>query len=249
MPESPKTAAGHPARKTITVRQRVLFGCLGAVTPLVLNLLVVDHLALENLTLVAFAGYAIRVAALLFLGGLVAYFYKSESDLFKIFQLGLAAPALVTGMMNGANSAANHTTASLRQSVQSVASIFSVPSVYAQTSRPQQKLKKFTLPKESATEEFFRGLTGARAARIWFIIVSRHASLGEAEKLANRINQGTQGLHAEVYEPYGGSQSYPVVIGAGLTRAEAERLRQKAIAAGYPDANVWTPPAAGAQGK
>ena len=79
--------------------------------------------------------------------------------------------------------------------------------------------------------------------------MSRHASLGEAEKLANRINQGTQGLHAEVYEPYGGSQSYPVVIGAGLTRAEAERLRQKAIAAGYPDANLWTPLAAGAQSR
>jgi hypothetical protein len=173
----------------------------------------------------------------------VAYFYRNkENDLFKIFQLGLAAPALLTGMMNGANSAAHQTVASVGQSVQPAASFFAVPSVHAQPKAPQPKLKRFTLPEESAVQQFFRGMMGTRAARVWFVIASRHPSLEEAEKQANRINQGKAGLRAEVYEPYGGSQSYPVVIGAGLSRVEAEQLREKAVAAGYPDANVWTPP-------
>jgi hypothetical protein len=33
-----------------------------------------------------------------------------------------------------------------------------------------------------------------------------------------------------------------VVIGAGLTRADAMTLRQKAVDAGLTDADLWTPP-------
>jgi hypothetical protein len=44
-----------------------------------------------------------------------------------------------------------------------------------------------------------------------------------------------------VYEPYQGRGSWSVVIGAGLTRADAMTLRRKAVEAGLADADLWTP--------
>ena len=45
-----------------------------------------------------------------------------------------------------------------------------------------------------------------------------------------------------MYAPYQGKGSWSVVIGAGLTRSDAMDLRQKAVAAGLADADLWTPP-------
>jgi hypothetical protein len=78
--------------------------------------------------------------------------------------------------------------------------------------------------------------------RVWFVIADREQTKDAAEKEAARINQSFKGFRAEVYEPYKGRGSWSVVIGAGLTRADAMTLRQKAIDAGMPDADLWTPP-------
>jgi hypothetical protein len=52
-------------------RTKLLIGALGAATPLAINLIVVDHLALASPTALTVLGYGIRVAALVGLGILV----------------------------------------------------------------------------------------------------------------------------------------------------------------------------------
>lgn len=237
MPAAPHVAAlRRPSTGEMSVRQKLVLGAIGAVTPLALNLLVVDQLTLANLTLPALAGYSIRVLVLLGLGSLVVYLNIEESHRVRIFQLGLAAPALVTALLNGANQR------SLLQTQQFVtppsAGIF-VATVHAQEIEAP---RRFVIPEETQGEQVWRGLTGSRADRVWFVIADRRQTQDAAENEAARINRSLKGLRAEVYEPYKGRGSWSVVIGSGLTRAEAMTLRQKAIDAGMPDADLWTPP-------
>ena len=47
-------------------------------------------------------------------------------------------------------------------------------------------------------------------------------------------------LNAEVYEPSGGFKTYAIVLGANLTRSQAEALRDEARAAGWPPrTDIW----------
>ncbi|MEK6545114.1 MAG: hypothetical protein AAB257_04845 [Nitrospinota bacterium] len=60
-------------------RQKIIIGGLGALTPIIMNLLVVDiNVLVINLTIFAFIGYTIRVAIFFYLGGLVAFLHKNE---------------------------------------------------------------------------------------------------------------------------------------------------------------------------
>ena len=80
--------------------QRVLIGALGAFTPVLLNLLVADFNVMPTLTRYDLLGYVVRAMVLLFIGGLVGYLNKSERSMIKLFQLGIAAPALITASIN-----------------------------------------------------------------------------------------------------------------------------------------------------
>jgi hypothetical protein len=238
MASAPQAATSGRARTaTMTVAQKMTLGAVGAVTPLALNLLVVDQLTLVNLTLLACVGYTIRLVVLVGLGSLVVYLNIDEENRTRIFQLGVAAPALVTALLNGANQR------SLLQNQQFVtpptASIF-VASLHAQ--EQTAPAREFVIPKESRSEQVWRGLTGARSDRVWFVIASREPTREAAAAAAARINRTHKGFRAEVYAPFEGKGSWSVVIGAGLTRADAMALRQKAVDAGMADADLWTPP-------
>jgi hypothetical protein len=219
------------------VTQKMILGAVGAVTPLALNLLVIDQLTLVHLTFLACVGYAIRVLVLIGLGSLVVYLNIDETNRMRIFQLGVAAPALVTALLNGAN---QRNLVQAQQFVTPQTAGILVASLHAQEAAPP--VREFAIPKESQSEQVWRGLTGSRADRVWFVIVAREASREAAGATATRINRTHKSFKAEVYQPYQGRGSWSVVIGAGLTRADAMALRQKAVAAGMADADLWTPP-------
>ena len=87
-------------------RSRFLWGGLGALAPTLISLAILDHTAvtdyisnIDQKTL-GLAGYAFRVVALFAIGGLWAYFHRSEVEPLKLFQLGIVAPAMITGMIN-----------------------------------------------------------------------------------------------------------------------------------------------------
>src|SRR5580765_4425884 len=220
-------------------RTKLLIGALGAATPLAINLIVVDQLALSSPTALTVLGYAIRVLALVGLGVFVVVRNLDEEQPARLFQLGLAGPALITALLNGMNQR------SLIQS-QSLASptsraFLSMPVVYAASaSQPRQ----FELPQETSGEQIWRGLTGGRSDRVWFVIVRRTTTRGAAEAATDWINRTIYGFHAEVFEPYRGRGDWCVVIGEGLTHAEAQRLKGQALGAGLSDSELWTPPLA-----
>ena len=211
---------------------KIVIGGLGALTPIIMNLLAVDLEALlVKVTLFALIGYILRGLVLFFLGGVIAYLHKDENNRLKIFELGIVAPALITALINAGNVQVPKATDQTHGS--HTGSIISIPSAYAQPTQ-EEEIRTFSLPEETRAQQFWRGLTGSSPERAWYVIVGSHLKVEDAEKQAQQINQKNLGFTAEVYAPYGGNPYYGVVIGANLTHKEARELRQQAISAGFP---------------
>jgi hypothetical protein len=86
----------------MTPQRRILLAGLGAMMPVILNLTVVDLGSIVNeFTLVACLGYAIRVVVLFLIGGLVGFLNSDEVTQTKVFQLGIGAPAMLLALANG----------------------------------------------------------------------------------------------------------------------------------------------------
>lgn len=79
-----------------------MFGAAGGLLPIVLNVLVVDlALTFQEATTPAVLGFVVRVLVLLVIGALVGYAHRDERSAWKLVQLGVAAPALLTALVNG----------------------------------------------------------------------------------------------------------------------------------------------------
>lgn len=98
--------SGYPASR------RFLWGGLGALLPILVTVAVADHLVIQKYVewFVAgdaqsyrLIGYGIRVVGLFILGGLWASFHRSECEPLKLVQLGIVAPAIISGMISADN--------------------------------------------------------------------------------------------------------------------------------------------------
>ena len=185
------------------------------------------------------AGYAVRALVLCYMGGMIAYLYKDEKSPLKIFQLGLAAPALITAFIN-----AHNVTQPVNAHESTERASIVVSLAYAQESRNDKAFKEFSV-EETKVEQFWRGLTGSAPINVWFVIAGSHLKLRDAETQVKKISgqRKMEGFKPEVYKPYGGNPFYAVVIGANLTHKEAVDLKNEAIGLGFPkDIYLWTFP-------
>jgi hypothetical protein len=208
---------------------KIFIGGLGALTPIIMNLLVVDFHLLKDLTLFTVLGYLVRVIVLFYLGGLVAYLHKSEESPVKLFELGIVAPALITALLNGGNVDVLKTAVTADRT----ASVAWVAEAMAQPSRGGE-VKTYQGSSPSAVQQFFRGLTGSVPKEVWFVVTGSYTTLEEARREAQKINEAARGFNAEIYARPGNQSGYDVVIGANLTYEEAQKVRQKAVSAGLP---------------
>jgi SPOR domain len=173
--------------------------------------------------------YAIRQLALFSIGGLVGLLNR-EDDPLKLIQIGIAAPAMITAMLNARQVPIPNAQARINLTA----------FAYAQE-LPQSQLKTFTLPQETVGQQISRGLFGSVPTNVWFVIAGSFSIREDAIKQAEEVRR--KGFKADVYLPYGDNKYYAVVIGAQLTRPQAAQLRSRAIQAGLPaDRYLWTFP-------
>jgi hypothetical protein len=225
-----------PHSHDISVRRRFIVAGLGGITPVLLSLVVVDlETLLINVTVLAIISYAIRVLALFALGGLVGWLHRKEIDAVKLFQLGIAAPALITAAINGGRITLPQTPA-----IHTSHSSWSIISE-AVAQPASENIKQFSLPKETPSQQVVRGLFGTLPKNVWYVIAGSTTTKEEAERKAEEARK--KGFPADVYAPYGGNPCYAVVIGSQLTQSQAQELRNKAVSAGLPkDTYLWTFP-------
>jgi hypothetical protein len=94
----------------MTPQRRFLLGGGGALMPVLISLLAIDLGALldseSNLTTGNIIGFGIRYLVLFIVGGVVAYLHEDETKSFKLFELGIVAPALITSLITAQGVAA-----------------------------------------------------------------------------------------------------------------------------------------------
>jgi SPOR domain len=239
------------SQKILDTRTRLIIGGIGGIAPIIISLLVVDLRSLVNeLEMMDAIGLAVRCSVLIFIGGLVGYLHQDESEPFKVFQLGIAAPALLTTAINGygvtgSNGSFYKEMKTATNNQNNNWSINIISSAHASKTNPVNvryvNSNAFQEPKVNNVERFLRGLIGRQIStngNDWFVITGSHTSSKKAQTQVNRLKN--KKFMAKVYQPINGSKHYAVVIGANLNMKDAQALRKKAISKGLPkDTYLW----------
>ncbi len=240
------------ARKStlpVSTRTRLIIGGIGGIAPIIISLLVVDLRSLiTDMQMMDAIGLAVRCSVLVFIGALVGYLHQDEAEPFKVFQLGIAAPALLTTAINGYGIAGAGGITELRTAYNEPESSWSfqlIPGAHAATTEKNRTRyinpSAFQEPKTSNIERFLRGLIGKKISSReddWFVIAGSHTSSSKAKKQVNRLSN--KKYYAKIYQPTDGSRHFAVAIGANLSMHAAQTLRDKAVKNGLPkDTYLW----------
>lgn len=229
--------------------RRFLIGGIGGLAPVFALLIAVDlEKNLTGTTTLQVVGYLLRVLALFAIGGFIAWLHETEDKPFKLFEIGLGAPALLAGLIT--TNSIIPAQQSMHNEVPTKAAVLllvPVSAVYAQQQSSRLKssteVKTFSIPRAEGVNAFWQGLLGTAPKNIYYVIVGSHLKYEDAKKQADQINSKFSQYSAEVYAPYGGNPNYGVVIGANLPKSEAATLRSAAIQSGLPkDTYLWTFP-------
>ena len=85
-------------------QKRFLVGGGGALMPVLISILAIDVGAVlgsdSSLSTANIIGIFIRYFVLFVIGGVVAFLHEDETNSFKLFELGVAAPALLTSLIS-----------------------------------------------------------------------------------------------------------------------------------------------------
>jgi hypothetical protein len=229
--------------------KRFLIGGAGGLAPVFAFLIAVDlEKQLNDTNLLQILGYSLRVLALFAIGGFIAWLHENEDKPFKLFEIGLGAPALLAGLITTKSIIPDQQARADTTRLAPVAmSITPLSTAYAQAAPPPAMgtadVKSFRIPKAEGSDAFFQGLLGVAPRNIYYVVVGSHLKFEEAKKQAEQINAKFKRFNAEVYAPYADNPHYAVVIGANLSKGDANDLLAQAIQAGLPkDSYLWTFP-------
>jgi hypothetical protein len=224
---------------TLTGRQRILIGGLGAMSPVLLNLAVHDaKTVFGDPTLIAVAMYAVKVLALFAVGALAVWLRPNESDAKRLFEIGIVAPALITGAINGADVERHGAPRGDPITTASIVDGLFIGVAYAQPGTPV--VYSFSRPPaESPASQAVRGLLGWSGGGRWFVVLSAsYATPADAFNAAARV-RATSGRSSRVYGPGGPSNAYVVVLGDWLEENAAVQLTRTLRASGL-DVYTWS---------
>ena len=237
-------------------RKRIIIGAIGGITPYIVTLLVIDFkIALQDFSFYDGFGLFVRCLVLISLGSLVAYLHQKEKEAFKVFQLGLWAPALIATAINGYSQPNVPPRQEAKPPVQVNGALYLdnphihlISPAYASDSKVNPAKSDYVNetslkePQISGFDRFLRGLIGKTVKddkNSWFVIVGSHLDVKDANNQVKQLEE--KRYLAEVYLPYRTSRIHAVVIGTNISLSEAKKLRKQAIKDGLPkDTYLWS---------
>ncbi len=224
----------------MTNQKRILIGGLGAMTPILMNLLVVDlSVTFQSISVFIIVGYLLRVTILFYLGGLIAYLHKDEKSPFKLFELGIVAPALVTGFMNAANVDSHAVGQNVNSAIEKTGQILFLPEPAYAGPQTQETIKSFPKGPEPISSQFWRGFIGKKNDHTYFVIAEDGLTLAEARQRVKTTRSGKNGSDSWVYKSATSDAKYAVVIAERVTRQEAEKILKRAKQKGMKKPVLW----------
>ncbi len=228
----------------MSLQKKLFIGCLGALSPIIANLLVVDlDLVLANAKLLTVVSYIIRVVALCGAACIVVYLNSDEDKPIKVFQLGIAAPALLTGIINGVSLSHNVQQQASFEIPAIVSSAFAQPA--ANTGAANRPQSEDCLKRDSTTtQQVLKGLFSILPEDRWYVSTSSNLQLQSAVDEVQDIARRFPGrFNPKICAPISSEDKYyRVIIGQNLTREAAIKLRDEALAAGLSKSTwLWSP--------
>lgn len=221
----------------MTSRERFLLGAAGAVSPSLINILIIDATAiLADLTILVALAYALRLLVLSVVGGAWASLQGGTADSrARAFQLGIVAPAIIVSLVNGSQ-------------VPRSTAWWAPPSVAA-AERPAACRRPagerplvwiFAPPSETPYEQAKRGLTGRPSERTWFVIVRFARTFEQARALAEGTARTLFPLAIYCAPPDRHPETpFALVAGKQLNRSDAEAILKDAIRLGFLEATLY----------
>jgi hypothetical protein len=175
------------------------------------------------------------------IGILVVHLHK-ETIPVKAYQLGIAAPAMVSIWVGTAANkekdaeppknteievAAPVQTNAAQGEISFLANFF--PSATAQQKPLQVQVNSFKLPEETFAQQFWRGVNGTQPANRFYVAHDSFTNLAKAVAVRDSLtNAGIQG--AEIYKSSNAAEPYRVVLGKQLNLKDATTLSQILVA-------------------
>lgn len=211
--------------------------CFGALMPIIMSLYYTDiEVLAQKISTPIILGYCIKVVILLILGFLIGLFYRSETNGLKLFQLGIAAPAIVMGLINGHNlNNPENGDMNLNRSALFSLNIATKDFDKEILNRKQDTAIRFheatilqyDYPEESAKQEFLRGFTGKRITNNWFLIYDSYSDQREATNIIVYIKDKFPELNVQLYYSIMDPNKYDVVMGDHLEYKEGIKLQKE----------------------
>jgi hypothetical protein len=182
-------------------KQRFLAGILGALMPICAILLSFDLVNLfgekSHLTLGNVIGVCIQFFIFMMVGGTVAYMHSDEKKVYKLFQIGMATPALLASFTtsNGLNSAVNakkeDTTAPIEATDTSV-NFFDI-SLISSAFAYDEKLEAQQLAADpSMFQQIIQGVTGSAYGNAQQQVIQEPAPEGTPPKSSQPNDESTE---------------------------------------------------------
>lgn len=154
----------------MTGKQRFLAGILGALMPICAILLSLDLVNLfgekSHLTAGNIVGISIQFFIFMMVGGTVAYMHSDEKKVYKLFQIGMATPALLASFTtsNGLNSAMNAKTEGTTPPVESTdtsGNFFDMSLISSAFAYDEKAQAEQVFADSSVFQQIIQGVTGS----------------------------------------------------------------------------------------
>ncbi|GAC26670.1 hypothetical protein GMES_4404 [Paraglaciecola mesophila KMM 241] len=242
----------------------VIVGAVAAIAPLAVEFVSLDAAEITNRVVDSSEhaiGYCIKVFGLMFVGGFVVWINK-EKLISKAFQLGVMAPAIILGMVTTSsleNAKEEIEVLSEQLANQPDVRANVIPNGVGYVLPPEQRDRTFfslsffsqahaitELESEpvigqhntpSLIQRLWYGATG-KINKGWFVIVGSHTNDASATAQANSLID--KGFNAKVYEPFGVSKYFGVMIASYVSLETAREIKEEAIVKGLPeDIYIW----------
>ncbi len=161
----------------MTPQKRFLIGGGGALMPVLVSFLAIDIGAAlsndANLSTANVIGIAIRYVILFIVGGVVAYLHDDENKPFKLFELGIAAPALITSLITAQGVVANPSNTSGNQTAS--INISFIGAAYASEPEASEEI----VLAGGFLSDIFRGIDGRVYRDVGKSLDKDHAEIGK----------------------------------------------------------------------
>lgn len=212
---------------------------LGAMTPALCQILLVDAKELTFVDRSFLLGVVLRAVLYFVIGGTaIHYIYVDERHPGKLFYAGLAAPAMFLALANGQKielpPAINAPTVQQSSANSAPAGLLLTWTVYA-AAGPQ--LKTFGPPTTGFAGQVIQGILGNVPHNVYFAIAGSYPTAAWAR--ARMPDVQARFPRAEIYGPSAGNSYYSIVIGAQITLPDAQARVRDALVHDLPEAYTW----------